>query len=56
MKNCIDATAVLPSGQSFDFWEKEPVYNRELHVSAKSGNDETGNGSLTAPDSCGRVS
>ncbi len=26
MKNRIDATAVLPSGQSFDFWETEQIY------------------------------
>ena len=49
MGNRIDATAILPSGQSFDFWEKEQVYDRELHVSAKNGSDETGDGSAQAP-------
>jgi hypothetical protein len=27
-----DLTAILPNGQSFDFWEKEPVFDRVLHV------------------------
>jgi hypothetical protein len=49
MGNRIDATAILPSGQSFDFWEKEQVYDRELHVCAKCGSDETGDGSASAP-------
>ena len=49
MNHPIDPSAHLPSGQSFDFWEKEQVYDRELHVSEKCGSDETGDGSLRAP-------
>lgn len=49
MANYVDATAILPSGESFVFWEKEQVYDRELHVCGKCGNDETGDGSLAAP-------
>ena len=30
-----DLTAVLPDGSSFGFWEKEPVWDRELFVSAE---------------------
>ena len=49
MNQLIDPTALLPSGHSFDFWEKEQVYDRELHVCAKCGSDETGDGSREAP-------
>ena len=30
-----DLTAILPDGNGFDFWEKEPVWKRELHVNAQ---------------------
>ena len=49
MENILDATAILPNGQSFDFWEREQVYDRELHVCAQCGSDETGDGSPDAP-------
>ena len=29
-----DLSAILPDGRSYDFWEKETVWTRELHVSA----------------------
>ena len=29
-----DLSALLPDGRSFDFWEKETIWTRELHVSA----------------------
>lgn len=49
MENYPDATAILPNGQSFDFWEKEQIYDKEIHVCGKCGNDETGDGSPEAP-------
>ena len=27
-------SALLPDGRTFDFWEKETVWTRELHVNA----------------------
>ena len=43
-------TSLLPDGNSFEFWEKAPVWNREIHVNpadpkASDGND----GSAAAP-------
>ena len=35
MNHPIDPTALLPNGQSFDFWEIEQVYDREIHVSGQ---------------------
>ena len=29
---CSPQSAVLPDGRSFEFWETEPVWDRELHV------------------------
>ena len=28
----MDRTGFLPDGSLFDFWEKETVYDRQLHV------------------------
>jgi hypothetical protein len=42
-------TAVLPDGNDFVFWETEQVYDRELHISARNGCDETGDGTSGAP-------
>lgn len=44
-----DYTAVLPDGTDFVFWEKEQVYDRELHVDVQEGSDRTGDGSGRAP-------
>ncbi len=30
----LNCSALLPDGRSFDFWEKETVWTRELHVNA----------------------
>ncbi len=49
MEKRYDPTAVLPYGDSFDFWETEQRYDCELHVCAIRGNDETGNGTEEAP-------
>ncbi|NLN46987.1 MAG: DUF1565 domain-containing protein [Clostridiaceae bacterium] len=49
MEKRYDPTAVLPYGDSFDFWETEQSYDREFHVCAARGNDETGNGTEEAP-------
>ena len=27
-----DLTAILPDGRMFEFWEAEPVFEREIHV------------------------
>ena len=45
-----DLSALLPDGSSFEFWEKEPVWERELYVDANdpSASDEN-DGSAAAP-------
>ncbi len=45
-----DISAILPDGSSFEFWEKEPVWERELYVSNTdpAASDEN-DGSCTAP-------
>ncbi|MBR6707391.1 MAG: right-handed parallel beta-helix repeat-containing protein [Clostridia bacterium] len=45
-----DHSALLPDGRSFDFWEKETVWTRELHVNAghPSASDDN-DGSAAAP-------
>ena len=51
--NQIDQTAlsaILPDGSSFDFWEKEPLWTRDLHVSCSAPNASDDNdGSAAAP-------
>ena len=49
MEKRYDPTSILPCGDSFDFWETEQSYDRELHVCADCGNDETGDGTKEAP-------
>ncbi len=45
-----DYSAILPDGRSYDFWEKEPVWERELHVSASDPRSSDENdGSTDAP-------
>ena len=45
-----DSSALLPSGDSYEFWEKEPVWDRELHVSCADPNASDDNdGSEAAP-------
>ena len=45
-----DLTAILPDGSRFCFWEKETVWQRELHVSAEDPSASDGNdGSAEAP-------
>lgn len=46
MKKSADLTAILPDGQSFDFWEEAQEYDREIHVNnrhplASDDNDGT---------------
>ena len=45
-----DLSALLPDGRCFDFWEKETVWTRELHVDANNpaASDEN-DGSAAAP-------
>ena len=45
-----DYSAILPDGSSYHFWEKEPVWQRELFVSADdpAASDEN-DGSESAP-------
>ena len=48
MKN--DLSALLPDGRCFDFWEKETVWTREIHVSASDPAASDGNdGSAAHP-------
>lgn len=47
--NALDYAAVLPNGKSFDFWEEEAEYDRELHVDIHRGSDKPGDGSIKAP-------
>ncbi len=49
MKKKRDETAILPDGSEFDFWEATPLYDRRLHVCAARGDDQTGDGSPSAP-------
>lgn len=44
-----DETAILPDGCAYGFWETDEAYDRELHVCAVRGDDQTGDGSLSAP-------
>ena len=45
-----DFSALLPDGRSFDFWERTPVWERELFVSSTDPNASDDNdGSLQAP-------
>lgn len=44
-----DLSAILPDGRRFSFWEQKQIYNHELHVDIKTGNDLTGDGSISAP-------
>ena len=37
-----DCSSILPDGRSFEFWEKEPVWERELFVDAKAAEDGDG--------------
>ncbi len=45
-----DVSAILPDGSSYEFWERDPVWDRELHVdnSAPNASDEN-DGSEKAP-------
>ena len=45
-----DFSALLPDGRSFDFWEREPVWDKELFVSCTdpAASDEN-DGSPAAP-------
>ena len=45
-----DSSALLPDGRSFDFWEREPVWDRELHVSCTDpAASDKNDGSEAAP-------
>ena len=45
-----DYSAILPDGSSFHFWEKDPVYTRELFVSAEDpAASDDNDGSAAAP-------
>ena len=45
-----DLSAILPDGRSFDFWEKETVWTRELHVAgADPASSDENDGSAGAP-------
>lgn len=44
-----DYSAILPDGGSFDFWEKEPVWQRELYVRADDAASDRNDGSEAAP-------
>ena len=45
-----DLTAILPDGREFEFWEREPVFNRTLHVDGGAPNASDDNdGSAGAP-------
>ena len=45
-----DLSALLPDGSSYEFWEKEPVWIRELHVSASDpAASDDNDGSPAAP-------
>ncbi len=45
-----DLTAILPDGREFEFWEREPVFNRTLHVDSGAPNASDDNdGSAEAP-------
>ena len=45
-----DLSALLPDGSSFEFWEKTPVWERELHVDRAAPNASDANdGSASAP-------
>jgi len=45
-----DLFALLPDGKSFEFWEKDPVWVRELHVDANSpAASDDNDGSENAP-------
>ena len=45
-----DYSFLLPDGRSFEFWEKEPVWTRTLHVSAGDPNaSDENDGSAAAP-------
>lgn len=46
----MDKTALLPNGQMFDFWEKEQIYEKELHVDKNHPDaDDSNCGSAEAP-------
>lgn len=44
-----DTTALLPDGTRFPFWEKENVFNREIHVDGTRGTKGEGDGSTASP-------
>ena len=45
-----DLSAILPDGSTFDFWEKDPVWTKELHVNCQaSGASDDNDGSEAAP-------
>jgi len=45
-----DLTALLPDGREFEFWEREPIFDRTLHVSCDAPNASDDNdGSEGAP-------
>ncbi|MBR3019872.1 MAG: right-handed parallel beta-helix repeat-containing protein [Clostridia bacterium] len=45
-----DISALLPDGRSFDFWEKETIWARELHVNANDPKaSDSNDGSAAAP-------
>jgi len=46
----MDKTALLPNGQMFEFWEKEQVYEKEIHVNKNHPTaDDSNAGSMDAP-------
>lgn len=46
----MDKTAILPNGQLYDFWEKEQIYEKELHVNRNHpAADDNNCGSADAP-------
>ena len=47
---CNPQSAVLPDGRSFEFWETEPAWDRELHVNpADPAASDDNDGSAAAP-------
>ena len=44
-----DTTALLPDGTRFPFWEKENIFDREIHVDGTRGKKGEGDGSAANP-------
>ena len=50
MKKDLEKSAILPDGDRYHFWETEPVWEREIHVSATDPNaSDEGDGTSKTP-------